>query len=142
MKHLQLVVLFTMLFIGGCKKDSSNPATVTPTAQIVMDSVSGISATAVNLGRVQIGKTGDVAVTFRNSQSSTANLTGTIAVSGQYYSLLSSSTSFNLVPGYADSYIVSFSPLTAGTFTGTITLTHNATNVTSPMVGNFTGSGF
>jgi len=142
MKHLQLVVLFTMVFIVGCKKDSSNPTTPVTKNQIVIDSISGISANGIDFGRVQVGKMGDIAVTFRNSQSSTGNLTGSIAVSGQYFSLLSSSPSFNMPPGYADSYIVAFTPLSVGTFTGTITLTHNGSNMSSPMVGTYTGTGF
>jgi Family of unknown function (DUF6519)/Abnormal spindle-like microcephaly-assoc'd, ASPM-SPD-2-Hydin len=99
----------------------------------------GVSFTSVNFGALTVGGTGDFTGTVTNTGTATLAITA-VSVTGTSFSLNNSSTFSSSLPPSAQSVIgVKFSPATAGSFTGTLVISHNAAG--SPLSIPLTGTG-
>ncbi len=100
-----------------------------------------ITPPSVNFGNVNVGQTLDRTVTITNPISSTATLSGNVGNPSAPFSLVSGGGAYSLTPGHSKSVVVRFSPTTAGPFSGTLSITHNAGNQTSPTNVSLSGTG-
>lgn len=123
---------------------SNNPTTVQvsgTTAGITMT----VSTMSLNFGNLEIGQSRDLAVTIMNASTSNGNLNGNTYTTDfgnpNMFSILSGSTLFNLPPGASNTLIIRFAPTSAGTFTGTFRISHNATNQPQPLQISVSGTG-
>lgn len=82
---------------------------------------------------VEIGQEKDKLLTITNSSNNNSTLSGELDVEGDYFSIQSGSSSFNLSSGQSHQVTVRFSPTgTEGVKTGSVSITHNAANQDSP----------
>jgi hypothetical protein len=103
-----------------------------------------VSPTSLDFGSVTVVQSLDKTVSFSNSSSSTANLTGIVTISGTHYSIISGGGSYDLSPGYPRTVTVRFSPSgvsSLGTQSGSLSISHNGTNASSPITVPLTGIG-
>ena len=100
-----------------------------------------VSPFSINFASVTVGQTLDWNVTISNSSSSTANLIGNVAISGSGFSIVSGSGSFSLSPDQSKTIGVRFAPTSATSYSGSLSITHNATNQSSPATVSLSGSG-
>jgi hypothetical protein len=132
------LLLCSILFFS-CSKSSSNPQTPPPTPKTEIDLWVGASSYVFNY--ISKGKSETNIVSFMQNQStSNANLSGSIVVSGQGFSLALANPVFNLPPPQNMAISVTFSPTSTGTFTGTVYINHNATNMNTPTTIAISGS--
>ncbi len=133
MRKVFKLAVFSIIVIlfASCKKEPSGPS-----ATIYLK----FTPNQIDFGYVPVNSSKDMKVTIKNETNSTGNLTGGLNVSGDAFSL-QSSAQFNLRPG--DSTIVSirFTPTSGATYNGSLSITHNATNLSSPQTVNLTGVG-
>jgi hypothetical protein len=101
----------------------------------------GSGQPSINFGEVEIGRSATQMITLTNQASSTNTLTGTVGTLSNPFSVVSGSGSFSLVPGKSQTLLVRFSPTSAGTFSQTLVITHNATNSGSPFQISISGIG-
>lgn len=98
------------------------------------------SGAAYNFGNVGIGSNSDVTFTIENSGLENLTL-GAATISGTGYSLLSTYTS-PVSAAASTTFVIRFSPTSATTFTGSISIPNNDTTGTeNPYIINFTGVG-
>jgi Leucine-rich repeat (LRR) protein len=96
------------------------------------------STSSLTFGDVSINNTKDLIVTITNNGSS--NLTiSSIDITGTGFTIVSGGSSGTLVGFASCDVVVRFSPTATGAYTGSITLTHNAS--CSPHTINLTGNG-
>jgi hypothetical protein len=101
----------------------------------------GSGQPSINFGEVEIGQSATQMITLTNQASSTNTLTGTVGTLSNPFSVVSGSGSFSLAPGKSQTLLVRFSPTSAGTFSQTLVITHNATNSGSPFQISISGIG-
>ena len=79
--------------------------------------------------------------TFTIENTGDASLDGEVSLSddGSVFSLSSGSGAFALAPGESQAVEVTFTPEAVGTFTGTVAVSHNADNASSPVQIGLTG---
>jgi hypothetical protein len=94
-----------------------------------------LSATALNFGNVLVNGTVTQAVTLKNSGQSDVQI-AQIAVTGGAYSVSGMTAPVTISAGQSMALKTTFSPKAAGTATGAITVTSNATNPTSTVALN------
>jgi len=151
MKTLILISTITCLVLFGCKKDSSTPAAppVTPVINMLIYvngnyAVAGISG-GIYFQNAQATASGTLVELLIGTDPKTNEaLKGSLVVSGQYFSIVEGDTAANNVyisPGSSQTWYLSFNPRTTGNFRGTLTITHNATNMASPIVATLYGTG-
>lgn len=104
---------------------------------ILMD----VSQTSLSFGSVEVGNRRDVQLVITNQSGSTANLTGSVNISGADFSILEGTGSFSLAPNSSRVYTIRFTPTGASARTGTLRITHNATNRSSPLDIGLSGTG-
>jgi hypothetical protein len=100
-----------------------------------------VNPTSINFGNVNIGQNSDQTVTITNGLNSTGNLIGEISISGNGFSIVSGGGSYNLSPGGTRNVVVRFSPNQSGSHTGSLSITHNAGNQSSPVPVPLSGNG-
>ena len=100
-----------------------------------------VSPMSINFGNVAIGQSRETSVTITNQTNSTGILTGNVSISGTDFSIVSGGVSYSLSPGQSRTVNVQFVPSAATTRTGTLSITHNATNFTSPINISINGVG-
>ena len=127
-KFVAIVFALSLIFIQ-CKK---------PTAPEVIEIE--VTPGSVDFGVVLVGMSSDQTITVKNSSASTGNLTGSVSVSGEGFSLVGDA-SFNIEPGGSASITVRFTPTAGGSYTGTLEINHNATNQGSPVKIQLIGTG-
>jgi hypothetical protein len=137
-QRLSLALLLAALAVfTGCAGISagpqSNPANNLPTLNT--------STVAVNFGSISLGSSKTSSVTVSDSQNSTAAITITnVSVSGSGFSLSSPPVMpATLNPGQTLSLTVAFAPISAGSATGTLTITSNTENVSAAIPLSGTG---
>jgi hypothetical protein len=137
-----LVVLCSILLFS-CKKDESNPQTPAAKTKIDIENISGIGNPGIYFGQVPVGTSKNFgSISFGNSKTSNADLVGSVVVSGEYFSLRSGSSDFRLLPGDYIIFPTTFHPLKAGSYTVSISINHNATNMSSPITGTLSGAAY
>jgi hypothetical protein len=96
------------------------------------------STNSIAFGNVNDGSSATLGVTITNTGNSNVTISG-ITVSGTGYSLSGASTPVTLNPTQSTTFSVIFSPTTAGSLTGSVTVTSNATG--SPATVTLSGTG-
>jgi len=99
-----------------------------------------VSGTPVSFGNVNVGQSSTKQVIFTNQSSSTANLTITPGFLNPPFSH-DGIASYIITPGNSKTINITFSPTSAGSFGQTWTVTHNATNQSSPLNITVGGTG-
>ncbi len=135
---LYLPLLLCSVLFFSCKKDSSNPQTSTVTTP--PGTVINITITAdlayqgylyFGLNPVSTATTANVIIL--NPSTSNASLSGSVAVTGTYFSLMSGGPNFLLLPGTEIDILMQYKPLATGNHYGYLTIKHNATTASSPI---------
>ncbi len=126
-----LLVLTILFSFSSCQKETSGPSETI---------LGNITPTSLDFGYVPLNQSKDMGITIKNQSSSTGRLTGTLSVSGTGFSL-SSASQFNLAPGESLIAYVRFIPTSEAVYSGTLTINHNATNLSSPSTVQLKGNG-
>lgn len=126
------VFAFIVLFHTGCKKQPTSGPSETIYASV--------SPSSLNFGYVPVNQSKDMPVIIKNGNNSTGKLTGALNISGAGFSL-QGATQFNLSPGESLLVYVRFAPTSDGAFAGALSITHNATNLSSPLTIQLNGNG-
>ena len=100
-----------------------------------------IAPVSLNFGGVNVGQSSKQAITIANQSSSTATLTGNVGTLSAPFSVASGGGAFKLSPKQSLTVTVQFSPTAAGPASGSLSITHNATNQTSPTNVSLGGTG-
>lgn len=141
---------FTVSFSPSSSGSVTGSLTLTsnaPTSPTVISlSGSGVTATlqlaasptGLSFGNVPVGSSATQAVTLSNSGNSSVSVSQ-IGVTGSYFSISGVALPLTLAAGQSTSFSGNFSPSASGSFTGSITITSNATN--SPASVSLSGSG-
>jgi len=103
--------------------------------------VISVSPSSHNYGNVNINDTSTRTVTIENASASTSPLMGSVSISGNGFSIVSGGGTFNLSAGQSTNLSVQFSPTSTQSYAGTVSLIHNATNVSSPINVSLSGVG-
>ncbi len=117
---------------------SSSPSTVTLSGTgMAATALLTASASSMSFGNVAVGKSSSMSVVLTNAGNSNVTVSKS-SVSGAPYSASGVSAGLILAPGQSATLDVTFSPLAAGSFSGSVTVASNATN--SPDTISFSGS--
>lgn len=100
-----------------------------------------ISPASQDFGSVEVGESIDKTFSIRNSSSSNSTLTGNVSLSSSHFSIISGGGSFSLSPGQSKNVTIRFTPTSTGAKSANISITHNATNVSSPATIPISGTG-
>lgn len=126
------LLLLTILFaFSSCKKETSGPSATI---------LGSISPTSLDFGYIPLNQSKDMGITIKNQSNSTGKFTGTLSVSGTGFSLPNVSQ-FSLSPGESVVVSVRFTPTSEAVYSGTLTISHNATNLSSPSTVQLKGNG-
>ncbi|MDI6767412.1 MAG: choice-of-anchor D domain-containing protein [Bacteroidota bacterium] len=99
-----------------------------------------VSTTSLAYGIVENGQSSTLNVTITNSSNSTETYSGNITIIGSGFSITTGGGTYSLSPGKSRIVTVRFSPLSNTSYTGTLTITHNASNTSSPINVPLTGN--
>jgi len=97
--------------------------------------------TSLDFGTVIVGTSLEKKVNITNGTISTGNLEGEVSITGNDFFIVNGGGAFNLAPGSSREVIVKFNPTSSGNHTGTLIISHNATNESSPINMNLSGVG-
>jgi hypothetical protein len=102
-----------------------------------------VSPSSLDFGQVEINTTQELSVTITNDSTSTGTLTiSDLQVSGSGFKLAGGqSTNFSLSPGQSKTVRVQFNPTAKTTYSGSLRIYHNATNLGSPHEVSLKGTG-
>jgi hypothetical protein len=93
-----------------------------------------VNPVSINFGNVPNGGIYVDTITIINGPNSTANLSGNISVSGTRFPIFSGGGSYSLLPGEQHKVIIWFVPDQNGTYHENLSITHNSSQVPSPIV--------
>lgn len=118
---------------------SASPATVTLSGTGVAATLTlSFSTTSLSFGSVNTGSASILPVTVTNTGNANAQLSG-ISESGAGFTLTNASTPVTLAPNQTMTFDVTFAPTAAGSDSGTVAVTSNASG--SPVSISLTGTG-
>ena len=116
---------------------SNSPATIALSGTGVQAQIS-VVPTSVSFGNVAVGVSNTQSLTIRNA--GTANLSVTQAVlAGTGFTLSGLTVPLSVAPGGSSVFTIGFTPASASSFTGSLTLVNNTPN--SPLVVALAGAG-
>ncbi|MFN3135874.1 MAG: choice-of-anchor D domain-containing protein [Candidatus Kryptonium sp.] len=129
---INLTIAFVLLIsFTACKKQPPEPS-----AAIYIS----ITPSSLNFGYVPVNQSKDMPIVIKNQSNSAGRLSGAISISGNGFSI-QGATQFNLSPGDSLIVYVRFTPTSDGAFSGALSITHNATNLSSPLTVQLLGNG-
>jgi hypothetical protein len=126
---------FTVVVSNSVGNVTSNAASLTVNAATFLLSA---NVTSLNFASVNIGSSKVLAATISNTGNSNVSIGG-ITMSGPGFSASGVSSGQTLTPGQTVTLNVTFAPTSAGSATGSVTVSSNATN--SPVSIGLSGSG-
>jgi YVTN family beta-propeller protein len=100
-----------------------------------------INPTSVNFGSVVIGQFADATITITNQSGSTGTLNGNVGSLSAPFSVIAGGGSFSMSPGQSRSVVVRFTPTSSDSLFASLSITHNATNQSSPTIVSLNGKG-
>lgn len=102
-----------------------------------------VTPSTVSFGNVTVGVTNTQTMTVQNPGTATLSVTQA-TVSGTGFSVSGLTLPLSVAPGASASFNMGFAPASAGSFTGSLTLTNNATNpaLSIPLSGSGVSSTF
>jgi centrosomal CEP192-like protein/ASPM-SPD-2-Hydin domain-containing protein len=138
--YLSLIIFSTLLSSAGCAGLTGAPKTATTQASSGAPSPATISVSpgSVNFGSVPMGSTASQSVTITNAGGSTLTVTqASTTASG--FALTGISLPLSVGAGRQSNFNIVFSPKTAGTVSGSVSILSDASN--SPSVVSVSGAG-
>jgi hypothetical protein len=115
---------FTVMVSNSAGNATSKAATLTVTpATLILNS----SSTSLSFGNVNIASSGSQEVTLTNAGTSTITISN-VTIAGAGFNTTGVSSGLMLSPGQTATVTATFSPATAGSSTGSVTVASNATN--------------
>jgi hypothetical protein len=126
---------FTVTVSNGAGSVTSNAATLTVSASTA---ILNASTASLNFSSVNIGSNSSLPVTFTNNGNSNVTISN-VTLSGAGYAVGGVQTGVILTPGQSATMSVTFTPATAGSLAGSVTVTSNASN--SPATVALSGTG-
>lgn len=121
---LTLGLLCALNLLLGCQGISAGGTGIKASAGSLAANLAGIS-----FGNVTIGKTQTISGSITNSGGSSVSIS-TVSISGAGFTLGGLANGATVAAGQSANFSVQFSPTTAGTSNGTISITSNASNAT------------
>jgi hypothetical protein len=116
---------------------TNSPATIALSGTGVQPQIS-VTPASVSFGNVTVGVTNTQSLTIRNA--GTANLSVTqAALAGTGYTLRGLTVPLSVAPGGSSTFTIGFTPASASSFAGSLTLVNNTPN--SPLVVALAGAG-
>ncbi len=110
--------------------------------QVPTDAINlSVSPSPLNFGNVAVGQFADLPLTITNQAASTQTLTVSVGTLAAPFSIQSGGGAINLTPGQSQIVTIRFSPTVAGPASINLSITHNATNRTSPTSVVLSGAG-
>jgi len=100
-----------------------------------------VGPSPVNFGNTPVGASVNQTLTITNLSTSTGTLEGSVGTLSGPFSVINGGGDFSLGPGKSKSIVISFSPTSGGVFSDNLTITHNATNQSSPTTVPLGGTG-
>jgi hypothetical protein len=147
-KTIFLIILIGFIFLVGCNKDDNKSQTPIDNTPPVVTSIDiTVSATALDFGNIKApsannpGGTGYNGFTITNPSTSNADLTGSVTVTGNYFAIESGGPNYRLLPGTNTTIRLTFKPQTIGRAIGSVSIGHNATKKSSPLIITLSGNG-
>ena len=136
------LLLLAVMPIVGCQGFSSSKAAAsgsgTGSGTGSADGTLAITPTTVNFGSVQVGSNEPMSETLTNTGGSSVTISQAVA-SGTGFALVGLSAPITLTAGQAVNFSVTFTPQSAGTASGSLTITSNGSNPS--LVLSLAGSG-
>jgi hypothetical protein len=126
---------FTITVTNAAGSVTSNPATLTVSAATA---ILNASQSSLSFSSVNIGSSKSLPVTFTNNGNSNVTISN-VSLSGAGYAASGVQTGQILAPGQVGTMNVTFTPATAGSLPGSVTVTSNASN--SPATVSLSGTG-
>lgn len=131
------------LTFGSITLNEGSPAANTTDGSIQVDLASTtptfeLSRTSIDFGAVIQGETKTENVDVRNTGGGT--ITGTIAATGDGFAIVSGGGDYTLAAGASRRVTVSLTPSAVGDQVGSLSVTHDAANATSPATVALTGT--
>ena len=120
----------------------SATATAAPQPAIAVSSSAGDIANGGTLayGSIEVGTAKDQTVTIRNTGTAALVLSSNPAVAGTGFTLKTAPTSLSIAAGAMTTFVVTFTPATAGDATGTVSIANNTPDNATFTI-NLTGTG-
>ena len=100
-----------------------------------------VSSNSISYGSINVNQYLDKSVTVTNSIDSNGDMIGDISVIGIGYSMQSGGGTYLLKPGQSKTVTIRYSPTVAQTYSGTLAITHNSENKSSPYNVQLSGIG-
>ncbi len=100
-----------------------------------------VNPSSVDFGNVTVGQSASRTIIITNEATYTGALTGNVGTLAAPFSVVSGGGPFNLTPGQSMAVTVQLTPTTAGLASTNLSITHSATNQTSPIKILLGGSG-
>ena len=114
-----------------------------PEINVTQGATNYLNASTYTFANTSLGNFTDVVFTVQNLGQQNLNLTAATLIGAAEYSILSVYSSPVLGPTGTTTFTIRFYPLTAGTFTASISIPNNdASGAENPYVINFSGVGF
>ena len=150
-----LILLVVVLCSAGCQKEDNktqtpvdnNPPVTQPTPPVATIIDIKLSATSIDFGNVIAasgstpGGTGYKGFTITNPSTSNADLAGSVVITGNYFAIELAGPNYRLLPGTTITIRLTFKPLKGGPAVGSVSIEHNATTKSSPLVISLIGYG-
>lgn len=108
---------------------------------LLVDVRASVNPASLDFGSVVVGQPSDREVTITNLSSSMDSLTGIVSISGSDFLMPGGGGAFSLAAGQTRIVTVRFMPSVVGSSTGTLSITHNAANQSSPITVALMGNG-
>lgn len=130
-------MLVSLALLVGCQGFSSAGSS-TPTQQQQQTSGLSFGASSLNFGSVTAGSSKSLTITATNSETQSVTISS-VALSTKYFSLTAPSLPVIVAANQSVNLTIQFTPNAAGPFSGTASLTNDASNSASTL--SLSGSG-
>jgi len=102
-----------------------------------------VDPSSLNFGTVKVGQSSDQTFAITNTSASTQTLTGSVYmhIVGTGFTLVSGSGSFSLSSGQSRIVTIRFTPKMVDPHAGSVLISHNAQNISTPISVSLRGSG-
>ncbi len=120
--------------------NSSGSSTATVTISVTNSIILTVNPTSVNFGEKKVGGITEMNITISNSTRSSSNLIGNVSITGEGFSIIGGSGCFSIEPGKSRYVTIRFLANYPGNYSGSLKITHNATNTSTPYGVPLSGS--
>ncbi len=125
-RSLPFLLIILSVVVLSCDSEEDQATNNPQTIKIVL------STLKLDWGTISYGQGYDKLLTITNDPGSADKLKGTIAISGNGFYIVNGGGSYSLAPSGTRLVKVRFLPSSRGNFSGTLSITHNASNRSSP----------